>query len=198
MQALYHPAVDLNDGLVFVLWQIEGGDDLARRFDLFGGRRQGLIARLDLTRMNEGLAVKAEIARLPAPTGSTMLTFSQNGRVLLAAAGGSTVRLWEVGSGKLRRQIGPVTAAKTGLAALAVAPDQRRFVAATADRKFHVFDLMTAATVGKFAGHTGYIRGLAFSPDGKVLAAFGGASDNANAVLETISLWELYFPRLSQ
>lgn len=66
VQALDHAAVDLQHPLVFVFRQIERGDDFARRFHLFRVRREGRIAGLDLARMNKGLAVETEVARLPA------------------------------------------------------------------------------------------------------------------------------------
>src|SRR4249920_3434800 len=66
MQPFHHAAVELDDALVFILRQAEGGDDLACVGHLLRARREGSVARADLIRMNEGLAVKAHVARLGA------------------------------------------------------------------------------------------------------------------------------------
>src|SRR6185503_17380280 len=63
MQSFHHAAVELDDALVFILWQTEGGDDLACVGHLLRARREGSVARADLIRMNEGLAVEAHVAR---------------------------------------------------------------------------------------------------------------------------------------
>src|SRR3954447_19599202 len=66
MHALDHAAVDLHHALVLVLRQLECGDRLARLRDLLGCRRECHVARLDLVRMDQRLAVEAEVARLRA------------------------------------------------------------------------------------------------------------------------------------
>src|SRR5262245_65407652 len=66
MQALDHAAVELHDALVLVLRQIESRDDLLRLGNVFRARREGGVARSDLTRMDKGLAVEAHIPRLAA------------------------------------------------------------------------------------------------------------------------------------
>src|SRR5215472_3025812 len=71
VQPLDHAALDLDDAFVAVLRQIERGDDLARRLDLLGRRRERGVAGFDLPRMDQRLAVETEIARLPAFGGET-------------------------------------------------------------------------------------------------------------------------------
>src|SRR5215467_4418355 len=66
MQALDHAAVELHDALVLVLRQIECRDDLLRLGNVFRARREGGVARPDLVRMDEGLAVEAHVSRLAA------------------------------------------------------------------------------------------------------------------------------------
>ena len=48
-----------------------GGDQPARPRHLLGARRERLVGRPDLVRMDQRLAVKAEIAALPAGGGET-------------------------------------------------------------------------------------------------------------------------------
>src|SRR5262249_43960766 len=60
MQPLDHAALDHDHALLLVLGVTEGIDDLARPVDLLLRRREDLIARPDLARMNQSLAVHAE------------------------------------------------------------------------------------------------------------------------------------------
>src|SRR5262249_58603217 len=66
MQALDHAAVERQDAFVLVLGQTESRDDLLRLGNVFRARREGGVARSDLTRMDKGLAVEAHIPRLAA------------------------------------------------------------------------------------------------------------------------------------
>src|SRR5215472_5964395 len=66
MQALDHAAVELHDALVLVLRQIECRDDLLCLGNVFRARRERGVARPDLTRMDQGLAVEAHVPRLAA------------------------------------------------------------------------------------------------------------------------------------
>ena len=63
---LDHAAVDLHHALALVLRQIERRDHLARLRDLVGARREHRVARPDLVRMDQRLAVEAHVARLRA------------------------------------------------------------------------------------------------------------------------------------
>ena len=66
VQVLDHAAVDGDDALAGGLGLLEGGDDAAGLLDLLGARGEGGVARLDLARVDEGLAVEAEVAALLA------------------------------------------------------------------------------------------------------------------------------------
>src|SRR5262245_63866279 len=60
MQPLDHAALDHDHALLLVLGVTEGIDDLARPVDLLLRRREDLVARPDLARMYQSLAVHAE------------------------------------------------------------------------------------------------------------------------------------------
>src|SRR5260370_4427168 len=66
VQPLHHLAVELNRAARGVLRPLECRDDLAGMRDLLRGRREDRVAGHDLARMDQGLAVEAEIARLRA------------------------------------------------------------------------------------------------------------------------------------
>ena len=66
MQPLHHPAVELDRAARGVFRQLERRDDLSRLRDFLGRRREDRVAGLDMARMDQRLAVKAEIAALRA------------------------------------------------------------------------------------------------------------------------------------
>src|SRR3954453_4376835 len=66
MEALDHAAVHRDRASARVLRPVEQCDDLAGALDLFGGGSKDRVGRANLVRMDEGLAVEAEIPTLLA------------------------------------------------------------------------------------------------------------------------------------
>src|ERR1700681_275989 len=66
MQPLHHLAVELDRAARGVLGPLERRDDLAGVRDFLRRRRENRVAGFDLARMDQGLAVEAEIAALRA------------------------------------------------------------------------------------------------------------------------------------
>jgi WD40 repeat protein len=102
----------------------------------------------------------------------------------------STIRLWEVRSGKQRLAFdAPLDLVALGKAArfapltFAVSRDGRFLASACTDNTIRVWDLSKGAEVAKRSGYTNVVRTLAFRPDGKALAS--GHSDG------TALVWDL-------
>jgi hypothetical protein len=66
VQALDHLAIDLHHAFVGVFRQFESGDHLARQRHFVRRRGENFVAWINLARMDQGLAVEAEIAGLLA------------------------------------------------------------------------------------------------------------------------------------
>jgi RNA polymerase sigma factor (sigma-70 family) len=98
--------------------------------------------------------------------------------------GPSTVRLWELASGKERLAI---TDVKRGyqhdFTRLAVAPDGRTLATVRHDRTMQLWDLATGKELLRMPGHDAPVDSLAFSPDGRRLAT--GHYDS------TILVWDI-------
>ncbi len=126
--------------------------------------------------------------------GIAALAFRPASAQLLIGSDAGILRLWQIVAGEtftytdrlsLNVHAGPVTA-------LAFGPDGQRFVSAggeaythvPVDREFAavVWDLPTVAQQAVLSGHQGFVRALAFSPDGQTLVS--GADDG------TLRFWD--------
>jgi RNA polymerase sigma factor (sigma-70 family) len=123
----------------------------------------------------------------PHKGGMTTLTFSADGKTVAGSCMGDTLQLWEVAIGRQRLQIdhgGPVVTAMafspngrllaTGYNGLYFkgGPNGRTVPISPEERdKIRLWDLSTGRELHRFAGHRGGVTGLAFLPDGRMLAS---------------------------
>jgi WD40 repeat protein len=117
------------------------------------------------------------------------LMFTPDGRRLISNGSDQSIRIWDVASGRELYQL-------RGQTPLAVSPDNR--LLATADAKapnIFVYDLTTGREIKRFAlASQGNVFQLAFSPDGRRLAAAG--SPRRNGGIGTIKVWDVTDGRL--
>jgi WD40 repeat protein len=98
------------------------------------------------------------------------LAFRLGGRQLVAGGADRTVRVWDVSTGKLLRELsGP----RTAVVSVAVHPGNGQVVAATLDGAVLVWDDTSAEPTVRLPGHVDAVHALCFSPDGRRLASAG-------------------------
>ncbi len=128
------------------------------------------------------------------------LIFTPGGNCLISAGDDKTIRIWSLETGRSERTLrGEIALGTKGVVhALAISPDGR-WLAAAGDMEvgertaggrqaIRVWNLMTGDIDTLLVGHTGIIRALAFSPDGRLLAS-GGAD-------KTTIIWDFEARRL--
>lgn len=94
---------------------------------------------------------------------------------IASSSADGTIRLWNMATGKTVRQFVLPTQGLTGYA-LAIAPDGRRLVVGGYAGIWE-FDLNTGSPTRELKGHRGWVRALAYTPDGQRLLS--SADDGA-------------------
>lgn len=103
------------------------------------------------------------------------VAFSPDSKTLAVVAGNGQVRLWNVASKTFTATLaGPGKSPR----AVAFAPDGATLAVADADGQVYLWNLSTSrpASVATPLSASGGVTALAFSPDGKILAAAGNQS----------------------
>jgi WD40 repeat protein len=106
---------------------------------------------------------------------------SRDGEFAVSAGNDTTIRLWELTTGReVRRLAGP---GRVEYWSVAFSPDGKRALGGGSDGSLTLWDVETGETVKKFPAHPGACRSIAFTPDGKM--ALTGCYDH------TGRLWDL-------
>ena len=111
----------------------------------------------------------------------TGCAFSADGATLITWSGTWTVRAWDPATGRehperwVRRHLPAVTAPGVGRG-FALSPDGSLLVVTGGgwDNKAQVLDATTGAVMRSLEGHTAWVHGCAFSPDGALVATASG------------------------
>jgi WD40 repeat protein len=130
----------------------------------------------------------------------TSVAFSPDGRLLASGSHDATIKLWEVATGSLVRTLSGHTG---DVRSVAFSPDGRLLASGSCGRwesgidcvqgEIKLWDVATGSLVRTLSGHTDWVRSVAFSPDGRLLASgsCGKFENNIYCVQGEIKLWDV-------
>jgi predicted Zn finger-like uncharacterized protein len=108
------------------------------------------------------------------------VTFSPDGRLALSGGWDTTLRLWEVATGRCLRTF---EGHKNMVQSVSYSPDGRMVLSADWDKVLRLWEVANGRCVRTFQGHTHMLNSVSFSPDGRL--ALSGGWDR------TLRLWEV-------
>jgi len=108
------------------------------------------------------------------------VAFSSDGRYILSGSNDTTMRLWEVATGKEYRIF---KGFPSFVLAVAISPDGRYVAAAGRDTTMRLWEVTSGKLLQTYRGHSGSVHAIAFSPDGRYLASTSWD--------KTVRLWEV-------
>jgi WD40 repeat protein/serine/threonine protein kinase len=163
------------------LWDVKTKKEL-QRFERFPGNLVHWAVRL------WDVKPSRELQRFERFTGNRVhwAVFSPDERRVLTGDE-STVRLWDVESGK---QIRPMLGHATAVSSVAFSPDGRYAASGSHDKTVRLWDAETGQELHRFVGHRGVVERVAFSPDGQRILS--GSGDKTLRLWDVESRRELY------
>jgi WD40 repeat protein/serine/threonine protein kinase len=120
-----------------------------------------------------------------SPLEAWSVAFPGQDHGLASAGDDSTIRLWDLNTGRARRML---LGHYSLVSCLAFSPRSRLLASGGYDRTVRLWDPATGRQLARLTGHAQDIRCLAFSPDGRLLASGSGTFDAKGGELK---LWDV-------
>jgi WD40 repeat protein len=111
----------------------------------------------------------------------TGVAFSPDGTILATGAYEEPIKLWDAASGQELRTLG-----ESAGYAFVFSPDGSIIATVIGEKSIKLWDVASGEALRSIDGHTDYISGMTFSPDGTKLASWSNGLND-----KTIKLWDV-------
>ena len=99
------------------------------------------------------------------------VTFSPDGRTLVATGRSGPIRFWDLATSRERMVLRSASGAQQGFCALAFSPEGKRLASGGEDHFVRIWDPDSGQELAALTGHSNAISSIAFSPDGNLLVS---------------------------
>ncbi|MBO1350910.1 MAG: trypsin-like peptidase domain-containing protein [Hormoscilla sp. GUM202] len=177
---------------------MSGGPILDEQGDVVG--INGLAIRVPLVGATEFFGIPINIYKpiYPSPTNYvlantlkghsssvTSVAISPDGKLLASGSWDKTIKIWNLGSGRLLRTL---TGHSNLVISVAISPDGQLLASGSNDKTIKIWNLGSGRLLRTLTGDSDWVWSVAISPDGQLLAS--GSRD------KTIKIWNLGSSRL--
>ncbi|MEH1788655.1 MAG: ribosome assembly protein 4, partial [Nostoc sp.] len=91
------------------------------------------------------------------------VTYSPNGQQLASASSDSTIKIWDVSSGKLLKSL---TGHSGGVNSVTYSPNGQQLASASSDKTIKIWDVSSGKLLKSLTGHSGGVNSVTYSPNG--------------------------------
>ncbi len=119
--------------------------------------------------------------------GVRSVSFSPNGRQIASGSSDTTIKIWDIHTGRLQRTLRGHT---DEVACITYSPDGSKLASSSHDNTIKLWNSRTGKLLYTLTGHEDWVNFIAFSPDGRILASAGND--------KTIKLWDVNTGELLQ
>ena len=170
---------------VLIAWDVDSGNQVWTDVEFAGKPCSALFVPFTehLLWLTQHNSLKICDPRLNYTEPVQSIAFSPDG--LMIVSGSHTVRLWEVGTGRLLRTL---SGHSSYVWSVAFSPDGQTVASGSADNTVKLWEVVTRKLIRTLSGHSNSVNSIAFSPDGQMIAS--GSRDH------TVKLWEVGTGRL--
>ena len=119
------------------------------------------------------------------------VTFSPDGQVIASSAQDSTIRLWRTFPGNLSPEIQTLAGHQGRVWSIAFSHDGRTLVSGGEDLTVRLWNVPTGECVGEWEAHTGWVRSVAFSPDGRCSDGEATPTIATASYDRSIKIWDI-------
>jgi len=99
------------------------------------------------------------------------VAISPDGQLLASGSTDDTIKIWNLGSGRLVRTL---KGHSSDVNSVAISPDGQLLASGSWDNTIKIWNLGSGRLVRTLSGHSDPVRSVAFSPDGQTIASGGG------------------------